>query len=731
MAVTVEFSVNVKETHPWDNVFVVGSHPKIGNWDPNSALELAPDDHLGLWKNKVTLEEFDGNKPLLYRYFIGYYLQESADSGSKIMVVSKWEAQFLPRSIFLGIHIKTATDEFGFYNGKKKLSNGWLHQPQLSEALLRFHGSALRFFKERYHQKNFSIKVVPFDLRHKEIGSIDDDGEESCDTPNVLPQLPSFSNIEVSNLGADDPHFRDQDANGEKFENKTDFLIFRTKTVAAEHLAFRFEFYLKRDKAPESIENNSEKSVFERTAIGYLMPTSILETFGNCIIPILAKNQQPIGTLTVDYLLVRALNPHVNQSMEVSFSKHWKKRIPLEIGHRGSGNSYTKFAAARENTVHSLNRASKNGADFVEFDVQLTKDHVAVIFHDFHVLVSVAKRSGSTIDLNNSLEKSDNVVTDYHELAVKDLKLNQLRLLHLNHHKAYENKDKLKVTEGYPEGAEFEPFPTLIDALRNVNMDTGFNVEVKYPMKMSDGGHECENYFERNMFIDVILNDVINNAGTRRIVFSSFDPDMCSLIALKQHKFPVLFLSIGETKRYVPFVDERTCTSTMAVNFAAGQDILGVNLHSEDILRDPSLVRRTKEMELVSFVWGDDLDDRENVKKMKELGLDGIIYDRIGEVEARQNIFTIERDVRSSLFSASPGPSRSGSLDKNPPFSGNNLPHFIHSLDIAGKIPDVKQLNVDGFPNGSCSSSSSTTNTPIIFASPNASPKRIGRYNEI
>lgn len=241
--------------------------------------------------------------------------------------------------------------------------------------------------------------------------------------------------------------------------------------------------------------------------------------------------------------------------------------------------SYTKFAATRENTVHSLNRAAKNGADFVEFDVQLTKDHVAVIFHDFHVLVSVAKRSGSTLDLNNiTPDKADSVDTDYHELGVKDLKLNQLRLLHLDHHKAKENKDKLRVTGNTPEDAELEPFPTLIDALKSVNPDTGFNIEVKYPLKMSDGGHECENYFERNMFIDVILNDVIKHGGNRRIVFSSFDPDMCTLIGLKQHKYPVLFLSVGETKRYVPFLDERTCTSTMAVNFAASQDILVILL---------------------------------------------------------------------------------------------------------------------------------------------------------
>lgn len=41
--------------------------------------------------------------------------------------------------------------------------------------------------------------------------------------------------------------------------------------------------------------------------------------------------------------------------------------------------------------------------------------------------------------------------------------------------------------------------------------------------------HECENYFEHNTYIDVILSDVLTYAGDRRIVFSSFDPDVCAM----------------------------------------------------------------------------------------------------------------------------------------------------------------------------------------------------------
>ncbi|RCN30769.1 hypothetical protein ANCCAN_23455, partial [Ancylostoma caninum] len=116
--------------------------------------------------------------------------------------------------------------------------------------------------------------------------------------------------------------------------------------------------------------------------------------------------------------------------MEVSYSRHWKKRNTIEVGHRGAGNSFTKFAAARENTIYSLNTAAKNGADYVEFDVQLTKDKVAIIYHDFHVLVSVAKRHPQGVpEVLHPADMHSEKHIDYHEIPVKDLKLSQLKLL--------------------------------------------------------------------------------------------------------------------------------------------------------------------------------------------------------------------------------------------------------------------------------------------------------------
>ena len=72
-----------------------------------------------------------------------------------------------------------------------------------------------------------------------------------------------------------------------------------------------------------------------------------------------------------------------------------------------------------------------------------------MIFHDFHVRVSVAKRTSSFLDLQQALSDAQSrglgpegedsadklnagsLDLDHHELAVKDLKLAQLHLLHV------------------------------------------------------------------------------------------------------------------------------------------------------------------------------------------------------------------------------------------------------------------------------------------------------------
>ena len=57
----------------------------------------------------------------------------------------------------------------------------------------------------------------------------------------------------------------------------------------------------------------------------------------------------------------------------------------------------------------------------------------------------------------------------------------------------------------------------------------GFNIEIKWDMENMDGTRESHNAFEMNVFVDAILLTVLRNAKSRKIVFSTFNPDICTV----------------------------------------------------------------------------------------------------------------------------------------------------------------------------------------------------------
>ncbi|TFK08762.1 ras-related protein Rab-32 [Platysternon megacephalum] len=147
-----------------------------------------------------------------------------------------------------------------------------------------------------------------------------------------------------------------------------------------------------------------------------------------------------------------------------------------------------------------------------------------------------------------------------------------------------------------------------------------------------------------NLFLDIILKTTLENAGRRRIIFSSFDADICTVVRQKQNKYPVLFLTQGKSDIYPELMDLRSRTTPIAMSFAQFENLLGINVHTEDLLRNPSYIQEAKSKGLVIFCWGDDTNDPENRKKLREYGINGLIYDRIYDWMPEQpNIFQVEQ----------------------------------------------------------------------------------------
>ena len=80
-----------------------------------------------------------------------------------------------------------------------------------------------------------------------------------------------------------------------------------------------------------------------------------------------------------------------------------------------------------ENTISSLKLAGEHGADYVEFDVQLTKDNIPIVYHNFEVITTLAREGFFSGEL--------------YEMLVKDLTLHQLQSLKLDHSSVMEKNN--------------------------------------------------------------------------------------------------------------------------------------------------------------------------------------------------------------------------------------------------------------------------------------------------
>lgn len=101
---------------------------------------------------------------------------------------------------------------------------------------------------------------------------------------------------------------------------------------------------------------------------------------------------------TAQYFITKPYQGHLPDDFKIKFStrnpRSWQlKKDGLDIGHRGAGVARRTDRSEKvlENTVDSFNYAFKQGADMVELDVQLSKDKVPIVYHDFNVNIVLQK----------------------------------------------------------------------------------------------------------------------------------------------------------------------------------------------------------------------------------------------------------------------------------------------------------------------------------------------------
>ncbi|KAG7208839.1 hypothetical protein KM043_015026 [Ampulex compressa] len=668
------FRVQVPNLEKNEVLYVVGNIPELGAWNHNQAVQMTQehgsqdspllfdsngsgefyneDDNAGdmfsdmneggrIFSQKVALP-IDADTE--FRYFVAVICQSNGTKNSaKTLIIRKWETHMTPRLI------KKSTpsnfdndtlpdpDKFGYHNGYCKIERGWL----TDETVIQFKlfNNPIKLWKNRLQNRKVHIKMTPVNLvRHnslelQQFGGDCVDDSLSMDTQDIVDQ-PAFSITEIAVMNDEESHFKFQEQFGRAY-NEDEFVIFNVAVRYPETIAYLVDYYVYSSSCfPGEPPNH--------IGFSYILPSTLQSSVGLLTVPITSTKHRPIGQLTVEYVVIKSI-PDYPWDMNISYAKHWEQRWSgLDVGHRGLGTSFkfeTKNCAnVRENTIASLKTASYHGADMVEFDVQLSKDHIPVIYHDFYVSISLKRKK--------QIEAMDML-----EIPVKDLTLEQLHLLKVYH-----------VAEGREKNPRFfdedledhQPFPTLQTVLQELEQHVGCNIEIKWTMQLKDGTFELNHPFDLNLYLDIILKVVLEYGGDRKIVFSSFNPDICAMIRLKQNKYPVVFLTQGVTSKYPTYHDPRCQTIPMAMRHALAADILGINVHTEDILRDPTQVKLVKDVGLIIFCWGDDNNDKDTILHLKKLGLHAVIYDKIDEYnskEVKESIFLVDaRESQKTLI---------------------------------------------------------------------------------
>uniref|UniRef100_A0AAG5CWB2 GP-PDE domain-containing protein n=1 Tax=Anopheles atroparvus TaxID=41427 RepID=A0AAG5CWB2_ANOAO len=621
-----------------ETVAISGSCESLGNWDPQQCVQLhrENDGDNNIW---CLASELPRDVSIKYRYLIC-----SIDPSSENVHVRRFETHIVPRQVPVCLDDEDAVskqspqqqkiDTLGDIDGNIKLDKGWL----TSETIFQF-----KFFdnpfllKDRVKNRLLYVKITTMNLRlnaeSQNLSSLMEESLSNDTRENGIESSTAYSFIEVASLHNPNSTYEQQSQFGCPYY-KDDFLFFNVTVAEPENVAYLVDLYT---YSSRSKENEPPYHL----GYHYILPNFLKKSEGLLELPVTcASKHRPLGMMRIEYLKVTPLLP-TRCTLERSYIRYWNKRwTGLDVGHRGSGTSFkaSDGNVIRENTIASLKKAVAHGADMVEFDVQLSKDLVPVIYHDFDIYVSLKRKT--TLETNDMLE-----------LPMRELTLEQLRTLKVYH-----------VVEGRTREARFfdddleehQPFPQLAEALNQIDPHCGFNIEVKWSQKLKDGRMESELTFDSNLYVDCILRVVLEHAADRRIVFSCFDADICTMLRLKQNLYPVMFLTLGVTSRYPSYHDPRCNSIETAVRNACATELLGIVAHTEDLLRDQTQVNLATEKGLIIFCWGDDNNCKDTIKHLKSLGIHAIIYDKMdiySDKAVKESVFLVgARESQAALL---------------------------------------------------------------------------------
>lgn len=396
-----------------------------------------------------------------------------------------------------------------------------------------------------------------------------------------------------------------------------------------------------------TIEKESENSMNNYEFIGkvYLEPCDF-QPLRHTVEKSILVEDNIVGQFLFQYQIILPFVHHMNvtTSQALAFRKSpfanikSRRQGPVVCGHRGCGANRWHGNALSENTVLSLSTASQFGADYVEFDVHLSYDDVPIIHHDYDIEVTedikvplnhltveqflTLRPAGShkTIVPNTTDAQAHTAMYDQQQQSPKKRLTKSRSMLNVKHHveKPADSKQRRHIVH--------DTYNTLEELFKGVPEHVGFMVEIKYPSEIAQAQKSIR-VKERNLFVDKVLKVVFDNYANRKIIFMSFDADVCLLLRRKQSSFPVFFLiDIGVVDPDFDHFDHRLLGIDNIIQFVKQTDIEGITSSADAIVNNKDYVKKIREHNLCLSAYA--ISDK-NVNQLKEMEIDVLIVDNL------------------------------------------------------------------------------------------------------
>ncbi|CAG8537801.1 10627_t:CDS:2 [Paraglomus brasilianum] len=361
-------------------------------------------------------------------------------------------------------------------------------------------------------------------------------------------------------------------------------------------------------------------------------------TGGICICPLFDTHLKVVGEVSFEFAIVK---PFQDVRLEIGgrVETYWKSTNT--ITHPVSNEQTPPPPLGTSGIIQSFITATSLSGEYVQVIVQVTRDMVAVVYPEWMLPV------------------------DEFDLSVSDVTLDQFKSIGekelrdggdpIDFNSAKNTSDLSKMIR--------RSFLSLKELLTSLPASIGVNLEIKYPTVREMARYWFSDIPDINSYVDTILQTVYDHAqnyhlkdgsgdqaesmNARRIMFSSFNPAICTALNWKQPNYAVFFNSYcgfgderiyrGKKRKYsdenkddnVEDYKGRDTSIKEAVKFAKGNNLLGLICEATLLVQVPSLITYAKEAGLILTTFGTSNNDPPNVRLQIRYGVDALMVDGV------------------------------------------------------------------------------------------------------